>query len=143
MKLYRFGNYFYNKNFPLVPKLVDGAIRIIHNCAVFSETNIGKGTEFGYGGIGVVIHKRVVIGNDCMVGTNVTIGGRSKSLGVPIIGDNVFIATGAKILGDINIGSNCVIGANSVVITDIPDNCMAAGIPAKVLKTGIVASDFF
>lgn len=142
MKLYRLGNYLHSKKIPGLPKIVNGFIRIIHNCAIYSETKIGKGTLFGYGGIGVVIHRNAVIGNDCVIGTNVTIGGRSKSKGVPVIGNDVYIATGAKVLGDITIGDNCVIGANAVVITDIPNNCAAAGVPAKVIKTNITMKDY-
>ena len=52
----------------------------------------------------------------------------------PILGDNVSVSAGAVILGPIRIGSNSVIGANSVVTRDIPENVIAAGIPAKVLK---------
>lgn len=143
MKLYRLGNYLYSKKVLLLPRIINVLIRVVHNCAIYSETKIGKGTQFGYGGIGVVIHKRAVLGENCVIGTNVTIGGRSKSKGVPVIGDSVYIATGAKILGNITIGNNCVVGANAVVIKSIPDNCMVAGIPAKIIKTGIVAKDFF
>ncbi|MDI3479940.1 MAG: hypothetical protein PWQ14_1086 [Rikenellaceae bacterium] len=46
----------------------------------------------------------------------------------------MFIGAGAKLLGDIKIGNNVDIGANAVVVTDIPDNCVAVGIPAKVVK---------
>ncbi len=35
----------------------------------------------------------------------------------------------------VTIGRNCVIGANSVVTKDIPDGCVAVGVPAKVIKT--------
>jgi serine O-acetyltransferase len=142
MKLYRLGNFAYNKNIPLLPPVCDLLIRLIHNCAVYSNTKIGAGTTFGYSGIGVVIHKKAVIGQNCVIGTNVTIGGRSKSKDVPVIGDDVYIATGAKVLGAIKIGNNCVIGANAVVITDIPDNSMVVGMPAKVIKTGILMSDY-
>ena len=142
MKLYRLGNYFHGKKIPVVPVLANAAIRIIHNCAIYSETKIGKGTSFGYGGIAVVIHKRALIGDDCVIGTNVTIGGRSKSVGVPVIGNNVFIATGAKILGDIKIGDNCVIGANAVVIKDVPPNSVVAGVPAKIIRSNIDPKDF-
>jgi serine O-acetyltransferase len=142
MKLYRLGNFAYNKSIPLLPTVCDLLIRLIHNCAVYSKTKIGRGTTFGYSGIGVVIHKRVIIGRNCIIGTNVTIGGRSKSKDVPVIGDDVYIATGAKVLGAIKIGNNCVIGANAVVIADIPDNSMVVGMPAKVIKTGILMSDY-
>ena len=62
-----------------------------------------------------------------------TIGGSFGS-GVPVIGNNVFIAPGVRILGEIHIGNNVILGANSVVTTDIPDNCIAMGAPAKVHK---------
>lgn len=49
------------------------------------------------------------------------------------IGDNVFIGAGSRILYDVRIGSNVVIGAGAIVSRDIPDNSVAAGIPAKVI----------
>lgn len=125
MKLYNIGNLLHRYKVPLLPKIINVLIRFIHNSAVFSETAIGKNTIFAYGGIGVVIHKRSVIGKNC------------------IIGDNCFIATGAKILGDIKVGNNCVIVANCVVVTDIPDNCVVAGIPGKVIKTDINPKDYY
>ncbi len=142
MKLYRLGHFAYQKKIPLVPMFCNFLIRLVHNCAVYSESQIGEKTILGYGGIGVVIHKRVVIGSNCIIGSNVTIGGKSGSENVPIIGNDVFIATGAKILGDLKIGNNCVIGANSVVVRDVPDNCVVAGIPAKIIKKDINMSDF-
>jgi len=143
MLLYVVGNYFFRKKMFLLAKIFNILIRLIHNSAIYSETKIGKGTQFGYGGIGVVVHKNAVIGTNCVIGTNVTIGGRSKSRGVPIVGDNVYIATGAKILGDIRIGSNSVIGANAVVIHDVPENSVVAGLPAKVIKLNINPKDFY
>jgi serine O-acetyltransferase len=44
----------------------------------------------------------------------------------------VDIGAGAKILGPIKIGNNVVIGANAVVITDVPDDCIAVGVPAVI-----------
>jgi serine O-acetyltransferase len=48
----------------------------------------------------------------------------------PVIGNNVDIGAGAKVLGPIKVGDNVVIGANAVVIRDVPDDCIAAGVPA-------------
>ncbi len=50
------------------------------------------------------------------------------------IGENVWIGAGAIVLPGCKIGNNCVIAAGSVVCSDIPDNVMAAGVPAKVKK---------
>lgn len=143
MWLYRIGHFFHKNKIPLLPLVCNGLIRLIHNCAVYSQSEIGQGTVFGYGGIAVVIHKRCVIGKQCVIGSNVTIGGRSRSQYVPVIGDGVYIATGAKILGDIRIGDGAVIGANAVVLSDVPAYSVVAGIPAKVIKTGINPKDFY
>jgi serine O-acetyltransferase len=95
---------------------------------------LGRGTRFAYGGIGVVIHKKAIIGMECLIGTNVTVGGRSGFPEVPVIGNNVYIATGAKVLGPITVGNNVTIGANSVVINNVPDNAIVAGVPARIIK---------
>jgi maltose O-acetyltransferase len=49
------------------------------------------------------------------------------------IGNNVFVGLGTIILAGVNIGNNVIIGAGSVVNKDIPDNSVAAGVPAKVI----------
>ena len=57
------------------------------------------------------------------------------SKGEIVIGNNVWLGDKVTILGGVHIGDNVIIGANSVVTKDIPSNTMAAGIPAKVIKT--------
>jgi acetyltransferase-like isoleucine patch superfamily enzyme len=49
--------------------------------------------------------------------------------------NNVFIGYRSIILPGVTIGNNVIIGAGSVVASDIPDNCVAAGVPAKVIRT--------
>lgn len=49
------------------------------------------------------------------------------------IGDNVMVGTHSIILPDVKIGNNVVIAAGSIVTKDIPDNCVAGGVPAKVI----------
>ena len=56
-----------------------------------------------------------------------------EKVGCIEIGDNVFIGAGARILYDVRIGSNVIIGTGSIVTKDIPDNSVAAGVPAKVI----------
>lgn len=56
------------------------------------------------------------------------------------LGDNVYIGNNVIILPGVNIGSNVVIGAGAVVSKDIPDNSLAVGVPAKVIKT---ADEYF
>ena len=58
-----------------------------------------------------------------------------ESKGEIVIGNNVWLGDKVTILAGVHIGDNVIIGANSVVTKDIPSNSMAAGNPAKVLKT--------
>lgn len=127
---------------PLLPKAISRLIRIAFSCSIPSTAIIGKGTTLGYGGLGIVIHSRAVIGKNCVISPHVVIGGTSKKKDVPSIGDNVRIGAGAKLLGPIVIGDNVVIGANSVVIESIGNNTLVAGVPAKVLKSNIDAQDY-
>lgn len=123
----------YRAKIPLLPSFIKLIIFLIYNSSIPFQCKIGKGTRFGYGGIGVVLHKRCTIGEKCTIGTNVTLGGKSGHYKVPIIGNNVYIATGAKILGPITIGNNVTIGANAVVINDVAEGETVAGIPARVI----------
>lgn len=56
------------------------------------------------------------------------------SKGPVIIKDNVWIGEGVCVMPGVTIGENSIIGANAVVTKDIPANCVASGVPAKVLK---------
>ena len=134
IKLHRIGNYFHRNRIKLFAKLIDGLIFFIYNSYIPSSSTIGEGSKFAYKGIGVVIHSRAKIGKNCLIGQNITIGGKDGDLNPPIIGHNVYIAAGARIIGDITIGSNCIIGANAVVNKSFPANTVIAGIPAKKIK---------
>ena len=52
-----------------------------------------------------------------------------------IVGDNVYIGNNVIILPGVIIGNNVIIGAGAVVAKDIPDNSVAVGVPARVIKT--------
>lgn len=52
----------------------------------------------------------------------------------PYIGNNVIVGCNSCIIGGIHIGDNVTIGAGSVVVTDVPDNAIVAGIPAKIIR---------
>lgn len=54
------------------------------------QAEIGKGTVLAYRALGIVIHKRAIIGKHCRIGQNVTIGGTSGKAGVSVIGDRVY-----------------------------------------------------
>lgn len=91
------------------------------NFCTNSEKNNFLGRPFCPHGLnGIIIAGGAIIGKNCFLSHQVTIG-RSKGL-APVIGNNVYIGPGAKIFGGIHIGDNVRIGANCVVFEDVPDN---------------------
>ena len=95
---------------------------------------------------------RIEIGNNVLTGKKITITDNSHgknnlellslaplnrplySDGPVIVEDGVWIGDKVTILPNVRIGKNAIIGANAVVTKDIPENCIAGGIPAKVIK---------
>ena len=136
IKLYRIARALYLKHIPVLPKVFYRLIYFVNNCHLHCQKEVGD-TTLAYGGVGVVIHKNAVIGRNCVIESNVTIGGRNSIPAAPVIGDNDFIGTGARILGDVHVGSNSIIGANAVVLHDVPERCSVAGVPAKILHENI------
>lgn len=78
---------------------------------------------------GVVIHPDAVLGPNCMLFQQVTLGVGSRP-GLPILGGHVDVAPGAKILGGVTIGDHAVVGANAVVLRDVRSFGVAVGVPA-------------
>ena len=142
IKVHRLSHFFYKKGIPILPRLFRFLIFLIYNSDIPSSVSIGKNTLFGHSGIGVVIHQDAIIGNDCMIGQGITIGGRSKNPKVPVIGNKVYIGAGARVLGPITIGNHVIIAPNAVVIKNVKSNCIVGGIPAKLIKENISYEDF-
>ena len=80
--------------------------------------------------------KSMRIGRNCTVLPNVLFGNKlpTSPRDGYVIGDDCYISTGVTILGPITIGNNVTIAAGAVVTNDVPDNCVVAGVPAKVVK---------
>ena len=103
---------------------------------------IGKGLVIDHG-MGVVIGETTVIGENCLIYQNVTLGGTGKDQGKrhPTLGDNVMVGSGAKVLGPFKVGDNSRIAAGAVVLTEIPPNCTAVGVSARVVRINGVRPD--
>ena len=80
---------------------------------------------------GVIIEDHVQIGSHCSIYSISTIDNKS---GQVVLKENCKIGSHTTILPGVNIGINSLIGANSLVSKNIPDNVIAYGIPAKVIK---------
>ncbi|MCB2357872.1 DapH/DapD/GlmU-related protein [Clostridium estertheticum] len=115
---------------------------------------IGKNCKIG-DNVHIVANEKVIIGDNCLMASKIFISDTShgeysnatndSSPDVPpderilymkqvSIGDNVWIGENVCILLGVNIGKGCIIAANSVVNRDVPNNCIAAGLPAKIVK---------
>lgn len=118
-------------------KLFSLANFLLFGIELAARCEIGPGLCFAHT-YGIVIGARR-IGRNALIYHEVTIGAKEMDVAYtpekrPLIGDDVVIGAGAKVLGGITVGNNSVIGANAVVTHDIPENSVAGGIPARVIK---------
>lgn len=82
---------------------------------------------------GIVVHPGAVIGVNCLLMQQATLGVREGVSGSPVLGGHVDVGAGAKILGPVRIGDHARIGANAVVLSDVPPRAVAVGVPARVI----------
>lgn len=96
---------------------------------------IGKNFFIDHGS-GVVIGETTEIGDNCTVYQGVTLGGTGKEVGKrhPTLGNNVMVGAGARVLGPFKVGDNSKIAANAVVLSEVPPNCTAVGVPARIVR---------
>jgi UDP-N-acetylbacillosamine N-acetyltransferase len=106
-------------------------VRIGPGSVIFAGVVIQTGAEIGDN---VIINTCASVDHDCYIANGaqlaprVTLGGRVR------IGLLSFIGIGAVVINRIAIGQNCIIGAGSVVIREIPDDSVAYGVPARVVR---------
>jgi serine O-acetyltransferase len=137
--VYRFGRWRYGvrpaplrKVFSLFYKIAFKMVQIVTGIELPCEATIGRNFVIDHFG-GIVISGYARFGDDCRVRNGVVVGlRRVEEPRAPVIGNRVDIGAGAKVLGPITIGNNVAIGANAVVLDDVPDDCIAIGVPAVV-----------
>jgi acetyltransferase-like isoleucine patch superfamily enzyme len=96
--------------------------------------------------INIACFNRIKIGHDVAIAENVTIRDSDNhqiiysnyEISKPIdIGNHVWIGMNATILKGVNIGDGAVVAAGSVVTRNIPENCLVAGVPARIIKNNV------
>jgi maltose O-acetyltransferase len=132
--------------FPLAYRLGDGGI-MLQTRTVEAEIAIGRRNGFSNNTVLCAVQS-IRIGDNCRIGDGVAIydadfhevnpATRDRSLGVVkpvVIGNNVWIGSRVMVLKGVTIGENSVIGAMSLVTKEVPPNSIAAGVPARVVRT--------
>jgi serine acetyltransferase len=122
--LYRLSRVFLLHGMTIMADLIHRISKFFTGSDISPHAEIGKGFKI-YHGIGVVIGKGTIIGEQCLACQGATTGH-----GRPRIGNRVKLWAGAKVLGHITVGDDCEIGANSVLTRSLPANSLALGIPA-------------
>lgn len=121
-------------------------IGLNHRCIISTITKDAQltiGNNLGMSSSTITCFKRIDIGNNVRIGANCVIADGDFHLDDPRVGvpkpitiqDNVWLGYGVIVMKGVTIGKNSIIGMNSVVSKDIPANSVAAGSPAKVIKT--------
>jgi sugar O-acyltransferase (sialic acid O-acetyltransferase NeuD family) len=125
--------------------------------AIHPTTVIGMNVFFGFGVVtaaGCIINPNCTIGNFCLLGTgsqlehdsvmddfsSITCG--SITGGLVHIGKFAAITLGVVVVDRIKIGENTVVGSGALVTADLPDNVLAYGIPAKVIRQRALGERF-
>jgi sugar O-acyltransferase (sialic acid O-acetyltransferase NeuD family) len=134
---------------PKIIEEVEGAglsfVNVIHPSAIIAPSaRIGQdililpGVIIGSGvtiGDHVILNSAVTIDHDSLIEDSVSIGPGVHLAGGITVRSGTFIGIAACSANGVTIGRNCLIGAGSVVTEDIPDNVVAAGVPAKVIRS--------
>ena len=135
VRSHRRANWCYRHNLKFLARWISQRCVRRTNIEIHPAARIGRRFFIDHG-TGVVIGETTEIGDDCILYQGVTLGGTGKDKGKrhPTLGNNVMVGAGAKVLGPIKIGNNVRIAAGAVVLDEIPDNCTAVGVPARVVR---------
>lgn len=126
-----FGPVQYNNGKKYVPKIIIGdGTWIGKNCSIaaIDKVEIGKNVLFA-GCVHITDHSHGYEDINCPVSMQTLI-----SKGPVIIGDECWLGFNSEILSGVRIGRHSVVAARAVVTKDVPDYCVVAGNPAKIIK---------
>lgn len=129
----------------IIGKSVDDAFTLFPPFATDFGKNIHVGKNvFINSGCRFQDQGGIFIGDDALIGHNVVLATlnhgiapalRQSLVPAPIhLGDRVWIGSNATVLPGVSIGTNSIVGAGSVVTKDVPENCIVAGVPARLIR---------
>ena len=132
---HRIAHWFYKHHMKFIARFVSQWSRFWTGIEIHPAAQIGRRLVIDHG-MGIVIGETTEIGDDCLLYQGVTLGGTGKDTGKrhPTIGNNVMVGSGAKVLGPFRVGDNSRIAANAVVLKEIPPDCTAVGVPARIVR---------
>lgn len=106
-------------------------VSIGEGCIICAGTIISVNVTIGKN---VIIDWNCTVGHDAVLEDNVMLYPSVNVSGTTRIGTGVELGTGTQIIQGKKIGKYSVIGAGAVVVSDIPEQCVAVGVPAKPIK---------
>jgi serine O-acetyltransferase len=139
MMFYRLGRWGRRRRMRLLALLAERAVHHLCHVWISTEADIGPGLRIAHV-CGIVVPPGIVIGRNCEIRQNVTLGGNFGKLSPegrtnPRLGDNVSLGPGCVLLGPIEVGDNSVIGANAVLTQSVPPDSVVAGWRAEIVAT--------
>lgn len=132
---HRLAHALYCHKLKFLARLVSQWSRFWTGIEIHPGATIGRRLVIDHG-MGIVIGETCEIGDDCLLYQGVTLGGTGKDQGKrhPTLGDNVMVGSGARVLGPFKVGDNARIAAGAVVLREVPPNCTAVGVPARIAR---------
>ncbi|KAK9862323.1 hypothetical protein WJX84_006529 [Apatococcus fuscideae] len=135
LQCYRIAHWLWQSGRKTLALMIQSQVSGVFHVDIHPAAQVGQGVLLDHA-TGVVIGETAVVGDNVSMLHHVTLGGSGTGSGIrhPHIGHGVLIGAGVSVLGNVFVGYDSKIGAGSVVVTDLPPQCVAVGVPARVIK---------
>ena len=133
--LHRFSHALWQMEAKFTARLVSEIGRSMTGVEIHPGAQVGRRVVIDHG-MGTVIGETAVVGDDCLIYQNVTLGSSRFRQGRrhPTLERGVVVGVGATVIGAVNLGEEAKVGAGAVVVADVEANTTVTGVPAVVKK---------
>ncbi|NOR68603.1 MAG: acetyltransferase [Methylomarinum sp.] len=131
----------------LIQRNKGNLVSLVHPCSIVSRlSEVGLGSVVMAGavinpfvklGVACVVNTIASIDHDCILGDGVHISPGVNLAGGVILGQKSWVGIGASVKQCVSIGDNVIVGAGAAVISNVPNELVVAGVPAKVISRNI------